>query len=133
MGFSPTMMYMATRQMLDSGKIGGKSDAASSGSATLADLQNVVGRQHLIIQALLMLLLEKNVIEKEELTRWVETVDQLDGRADGKLSVDRSPVICPSCGRTSPATAARCIYCNAALSDSIPDRRAGQNPSKNTP
>ncbi len=133
MVFSPTLTYLATRQLLDSSKIGGKPDAAGSGAASLADLQNIVGRQQLIIQALLMLLLEQKTIEKEELAKWVEYVDQLDGKADGKLGIDRSPVQCPSCGRTSPATAQRCIYCNAVLSEGILDRRAEQGLDKNKP
>lgn len=130
--FSPTMAYMATRQMLDSSKIS-RTEPGASGSATVAELQNMIGRQQLIIQSLLMLLLEKQVIDKDELAKWVEYVDQLDGKADGKLNADKSPVQCPKCGRTSPATVQRCLYCNAVLGDGILDRRAGQEPNKNPP
>jgi hypothetical protein len=87
-----------------------------------------VDRQNLIIQALLMLLLEKNVIADQEFRNWLAYADELDGRADGKLTPDNSPVACPACKRNNPSTATRCQYCDQAFAADYLDHRNVRHP-----
>jgi hypothetical protein len=74
-------------------------------------LQLRVERQDMIIQTLLMILLEKKVIHEDEFKEWMVYVDELDGARDGRLKEDKSPVVCPGCGRNSPRMAPKCVYC----------------------
>ncbi|MCE5229941.1 zinc ribbon domain-containing protein [bacterium] len=129
---SPTLSYLITRQGLDTAKIG-KTESAGAGQATLAELQTTIARQQLIIHSLVMILLEKKIFDKDELARMIEKIDLLDGRADGKLTQDKSPVACPTCGRISPATAQRCQYCGKEIGAGILDRRAELDGKKNPP
>jgi hypothetical protein len=82
-----------------------------------------VDRQNLIIQALLMLLLEKNVIADQEFRNWLAYADELDGRADGKLTPDNNPIACPACKRNNPSTATCCQYCGQAFAAEYLDHR----------
>ncbi len=75
------------------------------------DLTHRLEKQSLMIQTLLMILLEKNVIQESEFKEWMVYVDELDGKRDGRLREDRSPVKCPSCGRNSPRAKSNCQYC----------------------
>lgn len=78
---------------------------------TLDSLQGRIDRQDLIIQTLLMILLEKKVIHEDEFKEWMLYVDELDGTRDGRLREDKTPVVCPGCGRNSPRSAPNCVYC----------------------
>lgn len=109
-----------------------RSGPSAAGTATIVDLQNAIDRHRLIIQSLLMLLLDKQVITEPDLKRWMDYMDQLDGRVDGKLSLDKSPVTCPQCGRVSPPNSPRCMYCHADLATNVLDRRA-QSGAQTTP
>ncbi len=98
---------------------------AQQGTAlTFDDLSARVERQNLVLQTVLALLLEKRVVDEEELHQWVNYIDRLDGRLDGKLTEDRSPRACPACNRKNPAAAARCAYCGHDLGQSGFDPRA---------
>lgn len=93
----------------------------------ILDLQHKVERQHLFIQTLLRLLIEKGIVQESEFREWLSFVDGFDGLLDGKLKPDAAPKSCPSCGRKSPATYPRCQYCSTDFPLDVleTDRRSG--------
>ena len=91
--------------------------------ASTAELQARVDRQNMVIQTLLMLLMEKKVFNEAEFTQWVDWVDSLDGKVDGKLTEDNRPIECSNCHRMNPSTARKCQYCNRDLPVQVIDRR----------
>ncbi len=97
----------------------GESTSASAGAeanrAGLAELQNRLERQNLLLQTLLRLLLKKGIIQEDEFKQWLAYVDQLDGKADGKLQEEKGTKACPACGRNSTLHAAKCQYCDAVF------------------
>lgn len=92
---------------------------AEASTATVADLQTQVYRQHMIIQALCHLLIAKGVMDEKELNEWASYVDKLDGREDGQLREIRQPRTCSSCKRVSAPTATACQYCGKTLQTSV--------------
>jgi hypothetical protein len=85
---------------------------------SLRELEDRVARQKLYIQTLLRLLLEKGVIQREEFGEWLDYVDALDGRADGKLAKDTRSKTCARCRRVNPVQARRCQYCDTEFPSS---------------
>lgn len=83
--------------------------------SSVDELTHRLEKQSLLIQTLLMILLEKKVIHESEFKEWMTYVDELDGKRDGRLKEDRSPVKCPSCGRNSPRTKGNCQYCGQEI------------------
>lgn len=81
----------------------------------LLTLQKTVEQQQLVLQTLLMLLLEKKVIEDQEFKQWLQYVDGLDGKVDGKIEAERKPQACPACNRINARNAPRCQYCGQAF------------------
>jgi hypothetical protein len=78
----------------------------------LRELEDRLARQKLYTQTLLRLLLEKGVIQRDEFAEWLDYVDSLDGRADGKLGKDSRSKSCGRCRRVNPVQARRCQYCD---------------------
>ena len=78
-------------------------------------MEGVVDRQNLLIQTLLMILLEKQVIYEDEFREWMEYVDELDGKRDGKVEMADQPTVCPGCGRNSAPGRTKCIWCQHEL------------------
>ncbi len=78
-------------------------------------LEARLDKQTLLLQTLLMILLEKKVIFEDEFKEWMDYVDELDGKRDGKLQEDKTPRSCPSCGRNSARHQAKCQYCGHEL------------------
>ena len=54
----------------------------------ISALKKEVGRQNLAIQALTRFLVEKNLVDEQELQEFIESVDAEDGVLDGKLALD---------------------------------------------
>lgn len=79
--------------------------------ANVEELEARLDRQHLVIQTLLHLLIQKGIIQEQEFKNWMDYVDGFDGQRDGRLRRDQAPTACPRCGRKSPRTAPRCIFC----------------------
>jgi hypothetical protein len=99
---------------------------SASGRAARGSIDQIedrLERQNMVIQTLLMLLLEKKVIEEKEFREWMNYVDRLDGRADGKLRENIAPRSCPGCGRMNPAKAPQCQYCGHDLPRDVIDPR----------
>lgn len=93
------------------------------GRGTIEALEARLERQYMLLQTLLMLLLEKKVIDENEFREWVTYVDSLDGRTDGRLTENKAPIDCPSCRRRNPPTAVRCQYCGTEMAAQIIDPR----------
>jgi hypothetical protein len=85
---------------------------------SLNDLESRIARQDLYIQTLLRLLLEKGIIQKEEFGEWLDYVDSLDGRTDGRLSPSSGSKSCKRCRRVNPIHARLCQYCDALFPSS---------------
>lgn len=88
---------------------------SSNQQSQIIELEDLVHRQHLMLQTLLLLLMEKKVIEEDEFKQWLEYVDGLDGRADGKASPKHEARQCPACGRMSSPNSVKCTYCSTPL------------------
>ncbi len=83
--------------------------------AGLEEMALKLERNTLILQTLLMVLLEKKVIQEPEFREWLAYVDGLDGVRDGRLREDKRPLLCPQCGRNSPRAIPKCMYCGQDL------------------
>lgn len=83
------------------------------GSEEVQKLQDRLARQELYIKTLLRLLLEKEVIHQEEFGEWLDYIDGMDGRLDGRLGEGTGSKTCGRCRRTNPQHARRCQYCDA--------------------
>jgi len=94
-----------------------------------ADVESRLERTNLLLQTLLMILLEKQIIHEDEFKEWMAYVDDLDGARDGKIREDHSPMECPDCGRKSPRTAPKCLYCGRAFETEFLARRPPAPPS----
>jgi len=88
-------------------------------NAGLQELEQRLARQDLMLQTLVRLLLEKNVIGREEFAQWLRYVDGLDGKDDGRLGADTGYKSCAKCDRTNPAKVFKCQYCGASFPDNI--------------
>lgn len=113
---SNDIFRLAGRLMDDGGvyndRVGsGPTTHISSGNSSVGDLEARVEQQSLMIQTLLMILLEKKVIQEEEFREWLVYVDELDGVRDGKLKQDKSPITCPKCKRNNSRNRTSCQYC----------------------
>ncbi len=93
----------------------GMSGADSSRTGNIAELEHRIAQLHLQVQTLARLLVAKGAVSERELDEWMEFVDEMDGRRDGKLAQARSPKNCPGCGRMNPVKAVRCLYCDIDL------------------
>lgn len=103
----------------------GKPTTSPDSRHAISELQHKVERQHLFIQTLLRLLMEKGLIQENEFREWLTFVDGFDGHVDGKLKPDTAPQLCSSCARKSPASYPRCQYCGAEFAMAVleTDRR----------
>jgi hypothetical protein len=82
---------------------------------SIEDMRIRLERTTLVLQTLMMILLEKNLVQENELREWLVYVDQLDGTQDGRLREDKTPVECPKCKRKTPRLISRCIYCGQSI------------------
>lgn len=82
---------------------------------SIEDMRIRLERTTLVLQTLMMILLEKNLVQENELREWLVYVDQLDGTQDGRLREDKTPTECPNCKRKTPRLISRCIYCGQQM------------------
>lgn len=80
-------------------------------------LQRDHERLKLVTAALWQMLKDKTDATDDELRRYVEQVDLMDGRLDGKLRAPRELRDCKGCGRRILNSAAMCLYCGEQQSD----------------
>ncbi len=95
---------------------GSSSSESSSGrSGQIAELEHRIAQLNLQVQTLARLLVAKGTVTEQELNEWMDFVDEMDGRRDGKLDRTPGPKNCPGCGRMNPTKAVRCLYCDGEL------------------
>lgn len=70
-------------------------------------------RLRLLTLAMWQLLKEHTGLTDADLKQFVEKVDLLDGKADGKLSRTTGAMDCPKCSRRILKSATRCPWCGA--------------------
>ena len=80
-------------------------------------LRAKVEQQNLIMQTLLRLLIKKGAFDKEEFSKWMIYVDELDGTRDGKLRKEKGIKNCAMCNRVNPIHAAKCLYCGVTFEE----------------
>ncbi len=115
--YGPSGLPAAARGFVDTGR-----PVDTQARTGIEELNLKLERMQLALQTLLMLLMEKKVIQEQEFREWLAYVDQLDGAADGRLREDKSPRICPKCNRPTPRAIPRCVYCSAELEPEILQR-----------
>jgi uncharacterized protein YigA (DUF484 family) len=69
----------------------------------------------LVTLALWSLLRDRLGLSEAELRRYVEQIDLLDGKRDGKASMSREKTTCAGCNRSVIGTSAVCVYCGTSL------------------
>lgn len=77
------------------------------------DLELQVDRLSLVVMGLCELLIESQVISREELQATIDEIDVRDGVKDGRVRA--SHPTCPDCGRPNHRQRTYCLYCGAAL------------------
>lgn len=92
--------------------------AEAKGAAREARTQQVevearLDRTLLAFEAMWTLLRDKLDLTDQELVQRINELDLSDGKLDGK--VRKSPVSCPSCGRTLSRRFPKCMYCGQAV------------------
>ncbi len=95
---------------------GGKGPVVS-GNAAVERLQRDHERLKLVTAALWQLLKDRTGATDDDLRRYVEDVDLMDGRLDGKLRAPRELRECRACGRRIMNSAAMCLYCGEQQKD----------------
>ena len=98
---------------------GNVSDAAEAKGAARealtqqAEVEARLDRTLLAFEAMWTLLRDKLGVTDQELVQRINELDLSDGKLDGK--VRKSPVSCPSCGRTLSRRFPKCMYCGQAV------------------
>lgn len=83
--------------------------------ARLQDLEQRHEQLKLITLAFWSLLRDHSGLMEADLRKYVEKIDLLDGKQDGKVTAQAEKVECTGCGRTVLGTANVCAYCGTAL------------------
>jgi RNase P subunit RPR2 len=69
----------------------------------------------LVTLALWSLLRDRLGLSEAELRKYVEQIDLLDGKKDGKAPTSQEKTICEGCSRSVIGTSAVCVYCGTPL------------------
>jgi RNase P subunit RPR2 len=69
----------------------------------------------LVTLALWSLLRDRLGLSEAELRRYVEQIDLLDGKKDGKAPTPHEKTFCEGCNRSVIGTSAVCVYCGTPL------------------
>ena len=83
--------------------------------ARLQDLEQRHEQLKLITLAFWSLLRDHSGLMEADLRKYVEKIDLLDGKQDGKVTAQTEKVECTGCGRTVLGTSNVCAYCGTAL------------------
>jgi len=94
------------------------SPTSGPASSELDAARQRIGRQELLIQTLIGVLLEKGLCTKEEFLELLDAVDMLDGKRDGKLADASNGVECGSCGTKNVSGKPTCVWCGKPLPES---------------
>jgi hypothetical protein len=75
------------------------------------DLERRYERLRLVTMAMWALLKEHSGLSESDLRRFVNQVDLIDGKLDGKLSRDKGIIDCTKCQRRILRSSLTCVYC----------------------
>lgn len=81
----------------------------------LADLEKLVVRMQLAVEAMAEILQSRMGIENREIIDKMVEIDLRDGKHDGRITP--AAVTCEKCQRPSPANSPKCIYCGQPRED----------------
>lgn len=81
----------------------------------LRELERRHEQLKLVTLALWSLLRDHSGLLESDLRKYVEQIDLLDGKRDGKVSHATEKATCTGCSRTLLATSSVCVYCGTAL------------------
>ena len=86
----------------------------TSSDVRLKDLEQRHEQLKLVTMAMWTLLKDHTGLTEGDLRKYIEKVDLMDGKADGKINTkERSD--CLNCGRTVLSTSLACPYCGGKL------------------
>ena len=97
------------------GKPGGP--AVVTGNIAVERLQRDHERLKLVTAALWQLLKDRTQATDDDLRRYIEDVDLMDGRLDGKVRAPREVRECKGCQRRIVNSAVICLYCGEKQAD----------------
>jgi len=80
------------------------------------DLERRYERLRLVTIAMWALLKEHSGLTESDLRKYVNQVDLIDGKLDGKLSRNKGVIECQKCDRRILKSALVCVYCGHANS-----------------
>lgn len=83
--------------------------------ARLQDLEQRHEQLKLVTLAFWSLLRDHSGLMEADLRKYVEKIDLLDGKQDGKVATHPEKLECTGCGRTVLGTSNVCAYCGTAL------------------
>ncbi len=92
----------------------GQDNKIVSSEVRLKELEQRHEQLKLVTMAMWTLLKDHSGLMESDLKRYIEKVDLMDGKADGRINT-KEKVGCSGCGRTILTTALACPYCGAAL------------------
>ena len=109
-----TMFWSITRGSSGTGEAAARAEGAARRAGTeVADLEGRLDRTLLACEAMWTLLRDKLDVTDEQLIDRINKIDLSDGQLDGKAR--KTPVSCPSCGRTMARRFPKCMYCGQAV------------------
>jgi type I site-specific restriction endonuclease len=88
---------------------------ADSLEARLQELEQRHEQLKLVTLAFWSLLRDHAGLLESDLRKYVEKIDLLDGKQDGKVTKAIGKVTCTGCDRSLLATSAVCVYCGTPL------------------
>jgi hypothetical protein len=75
------------------------------------DMERRYERLRLVTMAMWALLKERSGLTEADLQQYVNQVDLIDGKLDGRLAREKGIIECPKCRRRVLKTALACVYC----------------------
>lgn len=94
------------------------SDQSATNSARVIALQQRVDRLELVCETLLHLVLQRGLVDRDELARIMARIDLRDGFEDGRVSSDEplhGAPLCTTCDLPINPRREACVYCGAAV------------------
>jgi hypothetical protein len=82
-------------------------------SKRLRELEQRHEQLKLITLSLWSLLRDHSGLIESDLRKYIQDIDLLDGRQDGKIAMKREKINCPECKRIYLTTALVCPYCGS--------------------
>jgi len=75
------------------------------------DMERRYERLRLVTMAMWALLKERSGLTEADLQKYVNQVDLIDGKLDGRLTREKGIIECAKCHRRVLKTALACVYC----------------------